>query len=149
MRVRTLIATVVLVLTTAFFVVNWRVFAAPAKLDLIVMSVDTPIGVVMLTLFALIILVLVVYAGFWQSTFLLEFRRQSKELQTQRALAESAEASRFTELGKLVRDEIANSDKRLESALDVLRNELRDTENSIAAALGELDDRIHRGADRT
>jgi hypothetical protein len=149
MRVRTLIATVVLVLTTAFFVVNWRVFAAPAKLDLIVMSVDTPIGVVMLTLFALIILVLVVYAGFWQSTFLLEFRRQSKELQTQRALAESAEASRFTELGKLVRDEIANSDKRLESALDVLRNELRDTENSIAATMGELDDRIHRGADRT
>jgi hypothetical protein len=77
----------------------------------------------------------------------MEFRRQSKELQAQRTLAESAEASRFTELGTLIRDEIANSDKRVETALEGLRSELRATENSLAATLGEMDDRYQRTTD--
>jgi uncharacterized integral membrane protein len=148
MRVRSLMAIIVLVLVTAFFVVNWRVFAAPAKIDLLITTIEIPIGVVTLALFAASMLVFLIYVGFWQSTFLMEFRRQAKELQTQRTLAESAEASRFTELGKLIRDEIANSDSRLEAALTQLREELKDTENSIAASLGEMDDRIARGADR-
>lgn len=148
MRVRSLLAIIVLVLVTAFFVVNWRVFAAPVKIDLLITAIEIPIGVVTMALFAASMLVLLIYVGFWQSTFLMEFRRQGKELQSQRTLAESAEASRFTELGTLIRQEIANSDSRLEGALTQLREELKATENSIAASLGEMDDRIARGADR-
>ena len=148
MRVRSLLAIIALVLVTAFFVVNWRVFAAPAKIDLLITTIEMPIGVVTLALFAGSLLVFLIYVGFWQSTFLMEFRRQAKELQTQRTLAESAEASRFTELGKLIREEIAASDGRLEAALAQLREELKNTENSLAASLGEMDDRIARGADR-
>ena len=148
MRVRTLLAIIVLVLITVFFVVNWRVFAAPAKIDLLVTTLEMPVGVVTLTLSAVGLLVFLGYVGFRQSTLLIEFRRQSKELEAQRTLAESAEASRFTELGKLVREEIANSDSRLEAALGSLRQELKETENSITASLGEMDDRIARGADR-
>lgn len=147
MRARTLLAIIILVLVTVFFVVNWRVFAAPAKIDLLVTSIEMPVGVVTLTLSAVGLLVFLGYVGFWQSTLLMEFRRQSRELEAQRTLAESAEASRFTELGKLVREEIANSDSRMEAALDSLRRELKETENSIAASLGEMDDRIARGAD--
>ena len=149
MRVKTWLAIIVLVVAAAFFIVNWPVFATPARLDFVVTSVEMPIGVVMLALFAVIILVLSSYAGIWHSTLLSEFRRQAKELQVQRTLAESAEASRFSELGTLIRDEIANSDERLESALDLLRNELRDTENSIAATLGEMDDRLRSLAPST
>lgn len=147
MRFRTMLAIVVSIALTAFFILNWRVFTTPAKLSFLVTSVDAPIGIVMLALFALGVLVLSSYLGVWQGTLLMEFRRQSKELQAQRTLAESAEASRFTELGTLIRDEIANSDKRVETALEGLRSELRATENSLAATLGEMDDRYQRTTD--
>ncbi len=144
MRFRSLLAIIVSVAAAAFFIINWGVFAAPAKLNLLITVVEAPVGVVMLVLFALAILVLSSYVGVWQGTLLLEFRRQAKELQSQRALAESAEASRFTELGHLVRTEIAGSDQRLAAALDAIRAELRDTEHSIAATLAEMDDRFQR-----
>jgi hypothetical protein len=148
MRFRTMLAIVISIALTAFFILNWRVFTAPATLSFLVISVDAPIGLVMLALFALGVLVLSSYLGVWQGTLLMEFRRQTKELQAQRSLAENAEASRFTELGTLIRDEIANSNKRMETALEGLRSELRETENSIAATLGEMDDRYQRTTDR-
>jgi uncharacterized integral membrane protein len=148
MRFRTMLAIAVSAVLTVFFILNWRVFTAPAKLSFLVGSVDAPIGIVMLALFALGLLVLSSYLGVWQGTLLMEFRRQAKELQAQRTLAENAEASRFTELGTLIRDELANSDKRVETALEGLRSELRETENSIAATLGEMDDRYQRTTDR-
>ena len=143
-----MLAIVISIALAAFFILNWRVFAAPATLSFLVISVDAPIGLVMLALFALGVLVLSSYLGVWQGTLLMEFRRQTKELQAQRSLAENAEASRLTELGTLIRDEIANSNKRMETALEGLRSELRETENSIAATLGEMDDRYQRTTDR-
>jgi hypothetical protein len=86
--------------------------------------------------------------GAWQGTLLMEFRRQTKELQAQRTLAESAEASRFTELGTLVREEMANSSRRVETALEGLRGELHAAENSLAATLAEMDDRYRRALER-
>jgi uncharacterized integral membrane protein len=146
MRIRTLIAILLLVLVTVFLVVNWRVFSTPATISLLVTSVEMPVGVVTLGLCMVGLLVFLGYAGLWQSTLLLEFRRQTKELQAQRTLAESAEASRFSDLAKLIREESAASDSRIEAALATLRQEFRETENSIAATLTEMDDRLTRGA---
>jgi uncharacterized protein HemX len=120
-------------LAALFVVLNWRVFAASAKLNLLLTSAEVPVGVVMLLLFALALLVLWIIVGRWQGTLLTEFRRQSQELQAQRLLAENAEASRFTELGALIREEIAK-----------LRTELQETEHSIAATLGEMDERLRK-----
>jgi uncharacterized integral membrane protein len=136
MRVRSLLMWVVSGLSALFLVLNWRIFAGPAKLNLVLTSADVPVGVVMLLLFALALVVLWNYVGHWQGTLLMEFRRQAKELQAQRLLAESAEASRFTELGALIREEIAK-----------LRTELQDTEHSIAATLAEMDDRLRKPRD--
>jgi len=135
-RFRSLLVLVASGLAALFVVLNWRVFAASAKLNLLLTSADVPVGVVMLLLFAVCLLVLWNTMGRWQGTLLMEFRRQAKELQAQRLLAESAEASRFTELGALIREEIAK-----------LRTELQDTEHSIAAALGEMDDRLRKPLD--
>jgi uncharacterized integral membrane protein len=148
MRVRSLVAIAVLLLAALFFVVNWRVFAAPVTMNLLLTSVAAPIGIVMLVLFALGVLVLSSYVGVWQGTLLKEFRRQTKELQSLRTLADSAEGSRFTELGALIREEFAKSDQRVAAALETLRGEVRDTEHSIAATLAEIDDRLRRGVDR-
>jgi uncharacterized integral membrane protein len=123
-------------LAALFVVLNWRVFAASAKLNLLLTSADVPVGVVMLLLFAVGLLILWIVVGRWQGTLLVEFRRQAQELQAQRLLAENAEASRFTELGALIREEIAK-----------LRTELQDAEHSIAATLGEMDDRLRKPLD--
>jgi len=146
MRVRTMLAVIVSVVLAAFFVVNWRVFATPVSLSFLVTSVEAPVGLVMLSLFALGLLALSAFVGLWQGTLLVEFRRQAKELAAQRNLAESAEASRFTGLGALIREELAASDARVVAALEGLRAELKATENAIAATLGEMDDRYRRGA---
>jgi uncharacterized integral membrane protein len=135
-RFRSLLVLVASGLAALFVVLNWRVFAASAKLNLLLTSADVPVGVVMLLLFAVGLLVLWNTMGRWQGTLLMEFRRQAKELQAQRLLAESAEASRFTELGALIREEIGK-----------LRTELQDTEHSIAATLGEMDDRLRKPVD--
>jgi hypothetical protein len=132
-RFRSLLVLVASGLAALFVVLNWRVFAASAKLNLLLTSAEVPVGVVMLLLFALALLVLWIIVGRWQGTLLVEFRRQAQELQAQRLLAENAEASRFTELGALIREEIAK-----------LRTELQDTEHSIAATLGEMDERLRK-----
>jgi uncharacterized integral membrane protein len=132
-RFRSLLVLVASGLAALFVVLNWRVFAGLVKLNLLLTSAEIPVGVVMLLLFAVGLLVLWNTLGRWQGTLLQEFRRQAKELQAQRLLAESAEASRFTELGALVREEIAK-----------LRTELQETEHSIAATLGEMDDRLRK-----
>jgi hypothetical protein len=141
MRFRTMLALIAIVALCVFFIVNWRVFAAPTTLNLLVTTVNAPIGFVMLALFALALAVLSSAVGLWQGTLLVEFRRQAKELQAARALADSAEESRFTKLAALMHEETANSTARLEAALEGLRRELRETENSLSATLGEMDDR--------
>ena len=133
MRLKSLLILVAATLAALFVVLNWRVFAAPANLNLLLTQAEVPVGVVMLMLFALALVVLWILVSGWQGTLLAEFRRQAKELQAQRLLAESAEASRFTELGALIREEVAK-----------LRTELQHTENSIAATLGEMDDRLRK-----
>ena len=148
MRFRTVLLIVVAVVIAVFLFINWRVFSAPASFNFLVGSVDIPFGVVMVGLLALVVLAFAVYVGFWQGTLLMDYRRQSKELQTQRNLADDAEASRFTELSTLLRGEMSKLAQRLEAALDALRGEVRDTEHSIAATLGEMDDRLQRGNPR-
>jgi uncharacterized integral membrane protein len=132
-RFRSLLVLVASGLAALIVALNWRIFAGPAKLNLLLTSAEVPVGLVMLLLFAVALLVLWTLVGGWQGTLLMEFRRQAKELQAQRLLAESAEASRFTELGALIREEIAS-----------LRTELQHTEHSIAATLGEMDDRLRK-----
>ena len=144
MRFRTVLLIVVILAIAAFIFINRRVFSSPAELNFLFGTIEMPIGVVLLGLIAVVILAASVYVGIWQGTILLDYRRQSKELQTQRTLADDAEASRLTELSTLLCDEMSKLEQRLETALEALRHEVRDTENSIAATLGEMDDRIQQ-----
>ncbi len=149
MRVRTIVLIVAGLLAALFLVLNWSVFAAPASFYFLVGSISLPIGIVMLALIALVTLGYAIYLGMWQSKLLMDYRRQSKELQSQRALADDAEASRFTSLSTLLREEMSKQEARFEAAFAALRTELRETENSIAATLGEMDDRQQRGMNIT
>jgi uncharacterized integral membrane protein len=144
MRFRTLLVIAAASMTCAFFIINWQVFSAPTKFSLVFTSFEAPVGLVMVGVFAIIVLTLTIYMGIGQRTLLMEYRRQAKELQSQRTLADNAEASRFTEMGALMHTEMANLRAWLEASLGSVREEFRNTENSIAATLGEMDDRLQR-----
>jgi hypothetical protein len=144
MRARTLIVLLMIALVAVFTVLNWGVFVTPTALSLGFMSVDAPLGLVMLALLALLVLAFAIYMALWQSTVLAETRAHTKELQAQRELADQAEASRFTELRTALQAEFAKLGERLGKAQDALRQEMRDSSNSLAATIGEIEDRLQR-----
>jgi uncharacterized integral membrane protein len=144
MRTRTVLVVLVLLLIVGFLAINWSVFAASAKLSFLFTSAEVPIGVVMLGMLTLIALTFGIYSAVSWSSILLEFRRQAKELTAQRTLADQAEASRFTDLRSLMHDELEHLADRTARMHETLRTEIRDNANSLAATIGELDDRMQR-----
>jgi uncharacterized integral membrane protein len=144
MRTHTLLVVLVLLLIVAFLAINWSVFAASAKVSFVFASIEVPIGLVMLGILTLIALTFGIYSAVSWSAILLEFRRQAKELTAQRTLADQAEASRFTELRTVMRDELEQLADRMSQMHDTFRTEIRDNTNSLSATIGELDDRIQK-----
>ena len=144
MSPRTLLVVVVLALLAIFAIGNWDAFIAPTPLWLIVTRVEAPLGLVMLGFTAVLAAVLMAYALRVQVTALAEGRRQAEELRRQRDLADKAEASRFTDLRRFIEQEMAGlRDFQQQSELR-LREDLADVANSLAASVGELDERLER-----
>ena len=128
---------VVLALVGLFALVNWPAFTALTPLSLGVTTVQAPLGLIMLALLAFLGVLFTVWVIALQAGSLRDARRQNRELQTQRDLADKAEASRFTEL----RTELL---ARLDRLQDESRLALEQSGNSIAAHIGELEDRLER-----
>lgn len=135
---RALAIVAVVVVIVVFAAINWSAVTAPTRLSLGVATVDAPIGLVMMGLVVILSVLFTTWAITLQARAMLEMRRHAKDLQAQRELADSAEASRFVELRT---DLLARMDQ-LEGEL---RAALEESANSLAATIGELDDRIQRG----
>ena len=144
MRTRTTLLLVVIVLIVAFAAINWGAFTSPTTLNLGFTTLEAPLGVVMLGLLAIVTLAFAVYMALWQGAILLETRRHAKELQSQRALADQAEASRFTELRGTLQAEFVRLNERIAASQAAVGVEIRDSANSLAAMIGEIDDRMKR-----
>lgn len=123
---RALIFFLVLVGVGLFAAINWDVFTALTPISLGFTSVQAPLGLIMLVLVAFLCVLFTVWVIVLQANSLRDARRQTKELQAQRDLADKAEASRFTDLRA---DLIARIDA---------------SGNGIAAHLSELEDRLER-----
>ena len=160
MYLRTLLILTVLGLIAVFSALNWSAFIAPTVLSLGFTSFEAPLGLILLGIVVLLTLLFLVYITYLQSTVLLESRRHARELQLQRDLAEQAETSRFnqlrslteTELEKLAAD-IEQSKSLLLSRLEQIdrdfRAALEQTANSLAAYIGELEDKFDSSAGKT
>jgi len=158
MQLRTLLLVLVLVLTAAFAAVNWSAFTAPTALSLGFTVVEAPLGLIMLALTALIAVLFLVFIVYLQTGVLLEARRHARELEAQRQLADQAEASRFTELRAFLEKEVARLaaeiasartglTARVEQAEGELRTAIEQSANTLAAYIGEVEDRLeHRSA---
>ena len=156
MKVRTLLLLLTLVAIAVFTALNWSAFMTPTTLSLGVANVQAPLGLVMLGLVAFLAALFLVFVVYLQTSVLLEARRYARELQASRELAGQAEASRFTELRGFLEAELkrqagldAESKAVVLARLDQLDRDLRSaveqSGNTLAAYIGELEDRLERG----
>jgi uncharacterized integral membrane protein len=155
MRFRTIFLVVLLALVAIFAAVNWTAFITPTTLSLIYTDFQAPLGVVLLGVIVVLTAFFLLYILALQTSVLLESRRLTKQLQTQRDLADQAEQSRFTDLRGYLKSEMEQLNRRqveqqtlIAARLDTLQKDIslrvEQTENAVAAQVGELDDRLQR-----
>ena len=120
-----------------FALINWSAFSALTPLSLGFTTVQAPLGLIMLGLVVFLCVLFTVWVISLQAGSLMDSRRQTKELQAQRDLADKAEASRFTELRTALM-------ARLDRLQDESRLALDQNGNSVAAHIGQLEDRLER-----
>ena len=156
MKTRTLILLVVLVAIATFTMLNWNAFMVPTTLSLGLTAVQAPLGLVMLGFLVFLTAVFLIFAVYIQASALFEARRHEKELQTNRELADKAEASRFTELRAFLDVELkkqvelqAESRSVIIKGMDNLKGDLltalKAESNSLAAFIGELEGQLEGG----
>lgn len=156
MKISTLFLLFALAVAGAFAALNWPAFNQSTTLSLGVANVTAPLGLVMLGLLVAVSVLFLAYLVTLQTSVLLETRRHARELQAHRALADQAEASRFTELRKFIEGELqvrtAQESEmhnillaRMDRLDESVRGTMQDANNTVAAYMGELEDRLeHR-----
>ncbi len=155
MKFRTTFMIAALALIGIFAAINWEAFLAPTQLSLVFTNLQAPLGLIMLGIVILLSAAFLLYVMALQTSLLLETRRLTKQLESQRELADQAEKSRFIELRGFLQSELQQLQQRQNSHLSVLTNKIETvqqdiqergqlTENAVAAQIGELDDRLQR-----
>jgi uncharacterized integral membrane protein len=155
MKFHTIFLLLVLAVIAAFAALNWSVFIAPTNLSLGFTAVQIPFGLVMLGLLVFLTAIFLMFVVYIQASALLETRRHSRELRANRELADQAESSRFTELHAFLEVELtkqadlnAESKSNVLARIDQLEHDLRSfmehSENTLAAYIGELEDRLEK-----
>ncbi|MEO7887401.1 MAG: hypothetical protein ABIR76_11725 [Polaromonas sp.] len=155
MRIRTIFLVVALLLLAGFVALNFDEFSRVSLLSLGFTTVEASIGLVMLLLLVVSTVVFLASTLYIQSSNLLETRRYARELNTQRELADKAEASRFTELRSYLEVQVLAAQHREAAAATVMAERfsqqqqallvrLEQSDNALAAYMGQLEDRMER-----
>jgi uncharacterized integral membrane protein len=157
MYLRTLLILALLATVAIFTAINWNAFVTPTTLSLVFGKVEAPLGLVLLGFVAVLTLLFLIYVVYLQSSVLIESRRYARELQAQRELADQAEASRFSQLRAFLDSELGSVAQKSEelktgvlAKLEDLERELRSvveqSGNTLAAYIGEIEDRLEHMA---
>ena len=157
MYLRTILIVFVLAALALFTAANWHAFTTPTTLSVIFATVEAPLGLVLLGMVVLLAALFLIYMVYLQSSVLFETRRHTRELHAQRELAEHAEISRIHELRSFLETQLQTLGKQTEQSkaelsarLDQLERDVRQSleqcQNSLAASIAEIDDRIEHGA---
>lgn len=157
MGLRSIVLFVIALVIAALAALNWGTLSAPTVMSLGVTTVTAPLGLVMLGLTVLLAAFFLAYVLWLQGTVLVDARRHTKELQAQRELADRAEASRFTELRNFLESQenthmARNGERhaavlaRIEQLEATLRQRAEQADNTLAAHIGQLEDRLDRRA---
>ena len=155
MRVRTIVLIIFIGLVAGFAALNMEEFTRTSLLSLGFGTVQVSLGLVMLILLVVVMVVFLGSTVLMQSSNLLETRKYARELNVQRDLADKAETSRFTELRQYFevraaaekeRDIIAQEMwvERLAAQNRSIMARLDQSDNTVAAHLGQLEDRFDK-----
>ena len=155
MKISTLFLLLIMVAIGAFAALNWTVFITPTELSLGFTTALIPLGLVMLGLLVFMTAVFLGFVVYMQTSSLLENRRNSRKLETSRELADKAEASRFSELRTYLEAELLKLTKlQTDAKTEViaksdqiegkLRTSIEQSGNTIAAYIGEVEDRLEK-----
>lgn len=145
MRILLFLCALALAIAGAVAALNWPAVTAMSPVSLGFMHVDASISAILLGSSLVAVASLAIYIAVQGAAHARATRAHAKALQAQRALAEQAEASRFTELRLALSSEFERFSATLASSQQALRQEIQDSGNSLAAMLAEIDDRA-RGA---
>lgn len=147
---------VAMLVIAVFTLANWSVLSAPATLSFIVFEVEGPLGVILLGAMLVLVALFVLYALTLRTNMLMESRRHNQELQAQRKLAETAEASRLSELRAQIEREFAQLrtaigaiDGQMDRHEQSMKQSLDEAANGLSALVAEMDDKIDRALART
>ncbi|MBT9475626.1 hypothetical protein [Polaromonas sp.] len=160
MRIRTILLVLAILIVAAFVALNMEEFTRISTLSLGFATVQVSLGLVMLVTLAAATVIFLASALYMQSTNLLEMRKHTKELNSQRELADKAEASRFTELQNFLTTQAATQQQRqsdVDAALaesfarqqQALMARIEQSDNTLAAYIGQLQDKLERAAPMT
>jgi biopolymer transport protein ExbB/TolQ len=142
-------------MVAAFVALNMEEFTRISTLSLGFATVQVSLGLVMLVALAAATVIFLASALYMQSTNLLEMRKHTKELNSQRELADKAEASRFTELQNFLATQAATQQQRqadadaalaesFERQQQALMARIEQSDNTLAAYIGQLQDKLER-----
>lgn len=153
MKISTLFLVLALAVAAVLAALNWSAFNQATTLSLGFTNVTAPLGLIMLGLLVAVSVLFLAYLVTLQTSVLLETRRHARELKAHRALADQAEASRFTELRSFIESELqvrGTQEAEMHSTLlarmdrldESVRGSLLDANNTVAAYMGELENRL-------
>ena len=141
MNARSLLFLMVTVLVAGFTALNWSLFTEPAPLSLGWLEFEAPPGLILLVFNLFVAAAMVSYINHLKKAALIQAGHSAKELQNQRILADSAEASRFTELKQFLtlkfnqsKEDEAKSRQELESRFKMLEERLAAMTRSAAGS---------------
>ena len=153
MRIRGIIFVVAILLVAAFAALNWSEIARSVPLSFGVFVMNAPLGAILLALLAIAAVAFALSSAAIRTQALVDSRTHHKTLEAQRALADNAEASRFTDLRQHLdaqlrelreRDAIAATElqKSVVNSQRELRTHLEQMNRTLATRLNELDARL-------
>ncbi|WCM91879.1 LapA family protein [Acidovorax sp. NCPPB 2350] len=146
MSIRSIVLLLIVAAIAVLAALNWSTLATPSFISLGITSFEAPLGLLMLGLTVLLGVFFIAYVLSLQGSVMLETRRHAKEMQTQRELADKAEASRFTELRVFLETQHQQGHAALLARLEVLETHLaarvQESDNTTAAYVGQLEDQL-------
>lgn len=146
---------IILVTLAIFAARNWGAITAPTSLSLLVTDIQAPLGLILLSVTGILALLFLGFVVYMQSSTIMLRQRLARELETQRALADKAEVSRFTELRTYLETELQllntrntqihqQMETRLAESEMAVKAVVEETGRTLSAYIGELEDRLEK-----
>lgn len=144
-----------LLLLGVFALFNWPALTTPASLTFVVFDVVAPLGLMLLGVLVVFVVMFTAYVLLLRTSMLVDAHRYTRELRAQQTLAEQAEASRLTGLRSDIEREFARLheasgirrseiDARFDSLEQALLKSVEESNRSLAAYVGEVEDKLDR-----